>query len=83
MIVVIYIDAYFVVTIFHPIFKAYTYEVKSIPPFPFSATSSSPNIIPAVSLAYVVLRATSEKYVYANRISSTSTVGDLRLCASK
>jgi len=83
MMIVIYIDAYFVVTILHPFFKAYTYEVKSIPPLIFSATSSSPNIIPAVSLAYVVLRATSEKYVYASLISSTSTVGDLRLCASK
>jgi hypothetical protein len=83
MIFVIYIDAYFVMTIFHPFFKANPYEVKSIPPFPFSATSSSPNIIPAVSFAYVVLRATSEKYVYASLISSTSTVGDLRLCASK
>jgi len=80
MIVVIYIDAYFVMTILHPSPKdPHAYEVKSIPPFPFSATSSSPNIIPAVSLAYVVLRATSEKYVYANLISSTSTVGDLRL----
>jgi hypothetical protein len=78
--IVIYIDAYFVMTILHPSSSVQnTYEVKSIPPFPFSATSSSPNIIPAVSLAYVVLRATSEKYVYASLISSTSTVGDLRL----
>lgn len=83
MIGIFYIDAYYVMTILHPVSICHTYEVKSMPPFPFTATSSSPNIIPAVSFAYVVLRATSEKYVYASLMSSTSTVGDLRLCASR
>lgn len=48
-----------------------------------AASSSSPNIIPLVSRAYAALLSTSRKYLYACRMSSTSTCPLLRRRATK